>query len=393
MEDIKRFLDLGLPQGQSCFLWGARKTGKSTYLKAYFSRNEQNEQTVLYIDLLQADVFQRYSNHPNILREELSHISENHIIILDEVQKVPALLDEVHSLIESHKNLQFILCGSSARRLKTTGANLLGGRAWRSQFFPFCYPELKTLDFKRIFNNGLIPSHYFGENVERSLSAYLYDYVLTEVHIEASIRKRESFSRFLDVLGFSQGEMLNYTNIARECGVDSKTVKTYFEILEDMYLGYFVHPYRARPKRQIIQETPKFFLFDTGIASYLRRYVFKEMVGSEAGKAFEHYFFLELMAYKHLHYIRDNITYWRTKDGKEVDFIFQDMVFEVKISAPIQKHHLNGLLLFGKDYPEMKLNVISTEKTKRLVTYNDQKITIWPIEKFLKALWGGEIYK
>lgn len=382
---LKRYLDLSLPQGQSCFLWGARKTGKSTFLKENFPE-------AIYIDLLQADIFQRYRREPYILREELKTVSTPKIIIIDEVQKVPLLLDEVHGLIESCKHLQFILCGSSARRIKAIGANLLGGRAWRSMFLPFCYPELKTLDWPRIFNHGLIPSHYFSEAPERSLAAYMYDYVLTEVQIEANIRKRDSFSRFIDILGFAQGEMLSFSNIARDCGVDSKTVRTYFEILEDMYLGYFVHPYRSKSKRQTVQETPKFYLFDTGVASYLRKFHFQEMIGTEAGKAFEHYIFLELMAYKLLNHKRDDITYWRTKDGKEVDFIVCDKAIEVKISTPIQKNHLNGLLSFGKEH-SFSLNVISQEPRKRVMTIDDQQVTIWPVQEFLQNLWNGNFWE
>jgi predicted AAA+ superfamily ATPase len=238
----------------------------------------------------------------------------------------------------------------------------------------------------------LVPSHYFSSEPERSLAAYLYDYLFTEVQIEASIRKRDSFSRFLDVLGFAQGEMLSYTNIARDCGVDSKTVRTYFEILEDMHLGYFLYPYQFRSKRQTVQETPKFYLFDTGIASYLRRFYFKEMAGSEAGKAFEHYIFLELMAYKLLNNKRDEITYWRTKEGKEVDFIVSGMAFEVKISTPVQKTHLSGLLFFGK-LQLHSLHIISQEPCKRILSVEGQDVIIWPVQEFLSSLWAGSLWK
>jgi len=269
-QHIKRYLSLALPKRQSCFLWGARKTGKSTFLKEHFQDSP-------YIDLLQANVYQAYFRPPHLLRQEIIAHPPKHPIIIDEVQKVPALLDELHSLIESQKDLQFILCGSSAYRLKSSGGNLLGGRAWRYMLVPFCYPELKKLDWARIFNHGLIPSHYFSEVPQKSLASYLFDYLITEVQFEANLRKRDSFTRFLEVLGFCHGEMINYSNIARDCGVDRKTVRTYFEILEDIYLGYFLHPYRARINRQTIQETPKFYLFDTGIANYLKRYEFREM--------------------------------------------------------------------------------------------------------------------
>lgn len=382
---IKRFLSFSLPLGQSCFLWGARKTGKSTFLKSHFQEST-------YIDLLQADVYQTYLRSPHNLRQEIqARSSHPSLIIIDEVQKVPALLDEVHSLIESHKSLQFILCGSSARRLKSTGANLLGGRAWRYMFVPFCYPELKELNWDRIFNHGLVPSHYFSDFPQKNLASYLYDYLLTEVQFEANLRKRDSFARFLDALGFCHGEMLNFSNIARDCGVDGKTVRTYFEILEDMYLGYFLYPYRSRINRQTIQEVPKFYLFDTGIANYLKRYEYKEMKGEEAGKSFEHYIFLELMAYKLLMEKRDLIHYWRTKEGYEVDFVIQDQAFEVKISTPIEKKHLKGLLLFG-EYYKAKLNVISLEQRKRVMKIDDQEVLIWPVQEFLQELWSNNIW-
>jgi predicted AAA+ superfamily ATPase len=381
---MNRYLDLNLPIGQSCFLWGARKTGKTTYLK-------QKYPTAIFIDLLKSDIFQSYFREPQRLRHEVQHIEKPSIIIIDEVQKVPLLLDEVHWLIENNKNLQFILCGSSSRRLKKSGYNLLGGRAWRMQFVPFCYPELKSLDWDRIFNKGLIPSHYLSKNAERDIASYLYDYVLSEVHAEADIRKRDSFARFIDILGFSQGEMINFTNIARECGVSSHTVKTYFEILEDMYLGYFIYPYRKVVKRQIIKDTPKFYLFDTGVASYLRRFQYKDMLGVETGRAFEHYVFLELQAYKLLNSKRDMINYWRTKEGSEVDFIFSNIALEVKLSDSIHSGDLKGLRVFSREHAH-DLHLVCREPRKRTMDLGDKKVNIWPIQEFLEELWAGEFW-
>ena len=381
---FKRYLPLELPANQSSFLWGARKTGKSTFLKEKFP-------DALHIDLLQADVYQGYLRHPEKLREELNAFENPLTVVVDEVQKVPALLDEIHGLIESKKNLRFILCGSSARKLKQTGANLLGGRAWRHMFLPLCYPEIKELNWEHIFNRGLIPSHYTSPFTEKNLASYLYDYVLTEVHLEANLRKRDTFSKFLDALGFCHGSILNYSNIARDCGVNSRTVMSYFEILEDMYLGYFLRPYRSRERRQTVQEAPKFYLFDTGLANYLKRYTFTEMRGADAGASFEHYIFLELMAYKLLVEKREEITYWRTKEGHEVDFIFQDKAFEVKISTPIEKRDLKGLLVFGQQH-DMSLNVISLEKRKRLMIVDGKEITIWPVQEFLQSLWSHTLW-
>ncbi len=383
---FKRHLDINLPKGQSCFLWGARKTGKSTYVTENF-RNS------IYIDLLQADVLRKYIKNPERLREELRARNDVTTVIIDEIQKIPLLLDEVHHLIETQSNISFILCGSSVRKLKSSGANLLGGRAWRYLFQPLCYPELKELNFARIFNNGLLPSHYLADtNTDKFLASYLYDYILPEVQFEANLRKRETFSTFLDVIGTSNGEMVRYSNIARDCGIDAKTVKSYFEILEDMYLGYQLYPYRSKIKRQIITETSKFYLFDTGLANYLKRYKYQEMRGTETGKAFEHYFFLELMAYKNLNEKRDNIYYWRTKEGYEVDFIVQNKAFEVKITDSVNDLHLKGLLQLGEDR-DMELNLICLEKTKRITRKNSKDITIWPIKDFLDELWNNNIWK
>ncbi|MFM8454574.1 MAG: ATP-binding protein [Gammaproteobacteria bacterium] len=380
----ERLITLDLPVGQSCFFWGARKTGKSTYLKKHYP-------DALYINLLESEVYQFYLAQPHLIRDTVKAHPNTQCIILDEVQKVPLLLDEVHHLIETYETKNFILCGSSARRLKATGSNLLGGRAWRFLLSPFCYPEIKHggWSWNKIFNQGLIPAHYLSDvPVQKSLSAYLYDYILPEVQFEANLRKRDSFARFMDVLAFCHGEMLNYSNIARDCGVDAKTIRTYFEILEDMYLGYYVHPFQSRTHRQTVNQHPKFYLFDTGLANYLRRYDFKGMYGAEAGKSFEHYVFLELMAHKNLRDKRDNIFYWRTKDGHEVDFIFEDKAIEVKISVPISKSHLKGLLKFSADHPTYSLHVISMEPSKRMIHMDNKEITIWPIQEFLEVFWA-----
>ena len=389
--DIKfnRCLEFSLPKPYSSFLWGARKTGKSTYLKRHFPNS-------LYVDFLKADVFQRYFIQPHLLREEiLANAAQYlaHPIIIDEVQKVPAILDEVHWMIENIPHIQFILCGSSVRKLKQSGSNLLGGRAWRHMFLPLCYPELKgAWDWSRIMNHGLLPSHYLSEYPSKLLSSYVIDYIIPEVQTEANIRNQQGFTRFLDALGFCLGEMLNFNNIGRDCGIDSKTVKSYFDILVDMYLGYYVYPYKKQANRRIIQQTPKFYLMDTGVSNHLKRYRFTEWRGPDAGKAFEQYVFLELMAYKLYKDHPTKIEYWRTSTGDEVDFVLDDgkIAIETKISAPIQQKDLRGLLIFGQEYGG-SLHVVSLEPRKRLMQVADQQITIWPVQEFLEHLWAGKI--
>lgn len=390
MNTFKRYLKLELPQPYSTFLWGARKTGKSTYLEAIFPHS-------LYIDFLKTEVLERYLTKPYRLREEIIAAGPavlEHPIILDEIQKIPAMLDEVHWMMEHIPGIQFILCGSSVRKLKQSESNLLGGRAWRAMFMPLCYPELKILNWDFIMNRGLLPSHYLSGYAHKLLSSYIIDYILPEVHREANLRSSQGFSRFLDALAFSQGELLNYSNIARDCGVDAKTVKTYFEVLADMYLGYFVPPFAKQASRKLIKDTPKFYLMDTGLANYLKRYHFTEMKGSDAGKAFEHYVFLELMAYKALNDLNFPIEFWRTQNGQfEVDFILGrgTVAIECKISKAIEKRDLKGLSAFGTDNPNATLHVVSLETRKRLVQQDSQKFLIWPVEEFLQALWADEI--
>lgn len=389
MERIDRYLNLQIPKPYSTFLWGARKVGKSTYLKEKFPHS-------LYIDLLQTEVFQRYMNHPHYLRDEILVAPKellNSPIVLDEVQKIPQLLDEVHWMMESIEGIQFILCGSSVRKLKQGGSNLLGGRAWRTMFLPLCFPELKTLDWDKIMNRGLLPSHYLSPYASKLLSSYVIDYLLPEVHFEANLRSSMNFARFLDVLGFCQGELLNYSNISRDCGIDAKTVKNYFEILVDMYLGYFLQPFTKRASREVIRQTPKFYLFDTGVAHHLKKYQFTDFKGSDAGKAFEHYVFLELTAHKLLNDLNHSINFWRTQDGAyEVDFVLHDgkVAIECKISTPITKRDLKGLVIFGKEYGA-KLHLVTLEPRKRLMKVDSQEIILWPIEDFLNALWSGDI--
>ena len=250
---LNRYLELDLPEGKSLFLWGARKTGKSTYLKNRFPNS-------FYIDLLHHSTFLRYSKTTGTLKEEIEAQNNLHQpIIIDEVQKVPEILDEVHHIIENNKNISFILCGSSLRKLKQTGSNLLGGRAWRQLFLPLCYPELPEFDLLKIFNYGLLPEHYLtSSNPVRNLEGYIVDYIIPEVQWEGRIRNLGSFSRFLEAMAFSNGEILNYANIARECHVNLKTVQGYTELMCDMLLGYIIRPYTPKTSRQLIVSSPKF---------------------------------------------------------------------------------------------------------------------------------------
>ena len=378
---------LDLPKGQSVFLWGARSTGKSTFLKQKFPNS-------IYYDLLNTDVLNKLRIRPAILREELGLQSDEKLqypIIIDELQKVPQLLDEIHWLIEN-KNLSFILCGSSARKLKRGAANLLGGRAWKFTFYPLTFPEVDDFDLLRALNQGLIPSIYQSDHYKRAFTAYVDLYLKEEIQAEGLVRNLPGFARFLDLVGFSNTELLNYKKIATDCGVDAKTIKEYYNILVDTLIGYYVYPFSKNEKRQVILSTPKFYLFDVGVGCYLSKKPVGELRGSAAGSAFEHYILMELTAYIGLKELDYKIHYWRTKTGHEVDFITEDgdLAIEVKISDNPRKTDYKGLLTYCTDHkPRSAILVCLVSEARK----TSEGIVILPWKKFLTDLWDDKIMK
>jgi predicted AAA+ superfamily ATPase len=294
MDMFKRILNMELPDRQSAFLWGARQTGKSSYLNSHFPK-------ATTYDLLDTYQQARLMKSPWLLREEVRALDKaalRHPIILDEIQKVPLLLNEVHWLIE-HLHAQFILCGSSARKLKMDAANLLGGRAWKYHFFPLVSAEIPKFDLLRALQQGLIPKHYLSDAhfINEHLEAYVNVYLTDEIRNEGLVRNLAGFARFLDVAGLTNGEMVNHTNVARDCGVDRLTVSGFYQILIDTLLGYYVYPYNKKIKRDLITSVPKFYLFDVGVANYLARRSVLELKGEIAGKSFEHFILMELLIY------------------------------------------------------------------------------------------------
>ncbi|MFQ5637629.1 MAG: ATP-binding protein [bacterium] len=383
---LERRLKLNLPEGQSAFLWGPRKTGKSTYLKNKFPNS-------LVFDFLRTDLFMDFSRRPFLLREQLLAKEESvlqHPIILDEVQKVPQILDEVHGLIEN-EGLRFILCGSSARKLKRGQANLLGGRAWRYEMFPLVTPEIGQIDLLRVLNHGLIPSHYLQKDYRKSLKGYIADYLKEEVFNEGLTRNIPAFSRFFEAMSYSHGELTNYMNIARECGVDSKTVKEYYQILVDTLLGRMVLPFKRRQNRRVIGKAPKFYLFDVGVAgAFVDRHLTEEK-GERFGQAFEHFIFMELIAHSSLTELDYDIHFWRTRSGLEVDFILGDgkVAIEVKGTSRVENRDVRPLRAFIDEYSPPKSIVVCNEKSARL----HDGIRILPWRSFLDELWGGKIIR
>ena len=391
MVEFQRRLSIALPDRQSAFLWGARKTGKSTFLRDAFPGS-------LSFDFLRTDLLIAFTTRPALLREQLLARSPAELalpVVLDEVQKVPALLDEVHGLIEGH-GLRFVLCGSSARKLKRGRANLLGGRAWRYEMLPLVSAEFPHaaegeggMDLLRALNNGLIPSHYLSVNPRKSLEAYVRDYLKEEVFDEGLTRNMPAFSRFFEALGYCHGELINHANIARDCGVDAKTVKEYFQILCDTLLGRLVLPYKKRQERQVISKAPKFYLFDVGVAGAVSRRRIVEPRGDLFGKAFEHLVFMELVAHASYSDFTYDIHFWRTKGGAEVDFVLGDgeVAVEVKGTSRVDDRDLRSLRLFGETHRPRSSIVVCNESAERVV----DGIRVVPWRSFFQELWEGRI--
>lgn len=375
-----RIISLDEIQENSLFLWGARQTGKSTLLKTLFPKAR-------YYDLLNANLFRSLSRNPSIMREQLMLLPAGSTVIIDEVQKVPDLLDEVHWLIQN-KGIHFILCGSSARKLRRNGANLLGGRALSNTLFPLVSAEVPDFDIERAMNYGTIPPHYLAKNPSRRLQAYIDDYLHQEIVAESVLRNLSAFNRFLEVAALSDTEIVNYTNIAAECGVSSKTVKEYFTILEETLLGFMLPSYTNTVKRRVIQ-SPKFFYFDVGIPNYLLNRTPLKPDTADYGHAFEHLMIQELRAYLDYNHSRKQLSYWRTSTGLEVDCIIGDaeVAIEFKSATEVRRAHLKGLRAFAQEHPDVKSYVVSRETFPRLV----DGIEIWPIRDFLTRLWNGEI--
>ena len=380
-----RSLHIELPPGQSAFLWGPRKTGKSTLLRQQFPDSAR-------FDLLDTRLLVEFTRAPWGFAEQVRNLdaaTRARPIIVDEVQKVPALLDEVHRLIEE-EGLRFILCGSSARKLKRGRANLLGGRAWRFALHPLTWPEVPDFDLRRALDQGLVPDHYAASHPRRALAGYLDDYLKEEVFAEGLTRNAPGFSRFFEALSFSHGELLNFSAIARDCGVDSKTVREYFQILVDTLLGVFVEPYARRRSRAVLTRTPKFYLFDVGLAGQLTRRRVEALTGPDSGRALEHFVLMELLAYRSYRELDFPVRFWRTATGMECDFVLGregEVAVEVKGTGNVQKRSLSGLRAYMEEHRPRHAVVVCNESHPRRTA---DGVRILPWRAFLERLWSGE---
>lgn len=381
---IERKLHLPPAGEETFFLWGPRQTGKSTLLRATYP-------DAIWIDLLKAEEFRRYLQHPELLRQELPENEHGCFVVIDEIQKIPALLDEVHWLHEN-RNVRFALCGSSARKVKRGHANLLGGRAIRYEMFGFSAAELSpSFDLIRLLNHGYLPKIYLANKPKRLLNAYVANYLKEEIAAEGLVRNLPVFSEFLNMAALSDAQMVNFTTIACDCGVSSPTIKGYFQILEDTLLGRWLPSFRKRPKRRIAA-APKFYFADVGVVNFLAKRGAMEHGSELFGKAFENWCFHELNAYNIYSDAFAQFSYWRLASGTEVDFIVNDMAvaIEVKASRNITAKHLKGLRSLSVDHPEVQKRLLVCCEAKTRLT--EDGILILPAQQFVEKLWQGELF-
>lgn len=341
----------------SFFLFGARGTGKSTFLRGFFEGQDTH-----WIDLLEPELEALYSQHPSRLKQELLEKlgarSPIRWVILDEIQKVPKLLDVVHQLIESTP-LKFALTGSSARKLKRGGANLLAGRAFLNTLYPLTAPELGAqFALTQYLKWGGLPKIYsFSSDVEKQtyLKTYVYSYLKEEIVSEQIVRRLDPFRRFLEVAAQGNGDILNYTNIARDVGVDTKTVQSYYQILEDTLIGFFLQPYHKSVRKQQ-RHAPKFYLFDLGVKRALDGTLTLDLPPNTYGfgKAFEHFIMSE--CHRMNDYLRKDYRFYylRTQNQLEVDLIIErpgqsTAIVEIKSSAQVDERDTKTIRLFLDD--------------------------------------------
>ena len=375
-----RIFDIENRMDEAMFLFGGRQTGKSTLLKERFPK-------AVYIDLLKSDVRNRFKQYPEEFRESLLRYPPETLVIVDEIQKVPDLLDEVHWLMVE-KGLWFILSGSSARKIMKSGANNLGGRAIPETLFPLVSAEIPDFDLERAVQNGMIPRHYMVANARNRMRAYIDLYLKEEIIEEALVQNVDEFVRFMEVAAIMDGEILNYENVASDCEVSANTVKAYYKILVDTLLGFEVPAYRKVIKRKLYK-SPRFYYFDVGIANHLTKRYHLAPKTPEYGHAFEHLIMQEIVAYLGYTNSDEELTYWHTYGNLEVDAVIGDarVAIEIKSKEHIDHDDKKGVTEFAKEHPDTKQILVSRDRISR----RSGDVDLYYVTDFFKALWAGEI--
>jgi len=341
-------------------------------------------------NLLDGRLRMRVLSDPSFLREEIeARDLHDCLVVIDEIQKAPLLLEEIHLLIEQ-RNITFLLTGSSARKLRSGGVNLLGGRAGQVTMHPFVYPEILHTNYslERIFTSGLLPQAYCSEHAEQELNDYVTLYLNEEIQAEGMTRKLPQFSRFLEVAALSNTELVNFTAIASDVGVSRQTVSDWYQILVETLIGYELRSLTSGKKRKTFG-MPKFYLFDLGVARTLQNAPVPTAVQTEYGKYFEHYVFMELRAYLDYTQSRFDLAYWRTTSGFEVDFVIGEQVaIETKTTKKVDNRDLRGLRAFMEEKICHRYILVCCEERPRKL---QDGIEIMPWKHFLANLWDGHI--
>lgn len=311
------------------------------------------------------------------------------IIIIDEIQRLPGLLNEVHAMISSHPNLKFIMTGSSARNLRRGGENLLGGRAWTSELFPLVSSELDFGDWEKRTNIGSLPAIMDSKYPRQDLQAYVSTYLREEIRAEGLVRSMEAFSRYLEIASLSNGQLLNFTEIGSDSGVPPRTVREHFQLLEDTLIGNMLRPYQKTVKRKPVA-TSKFFLFDAGVANSLMKRDSVQKGSREYGQVLEHLMYIELRAYLSYRRLELPLTFWRSQSKLEVDFVIGDEVaIEVKASERVTERAMGGLRALAEEVPLRRKIIVCNESAP---WRSDDGIEVMPVETFVRALWSNQLF-
>ena len=376
----KRTLQIDeLSAKKSIFLFGPRGTGKSSLLQSQLSKSAG------FINLLRSNEYLRLSQDPSLLEGMVEAFGKK-LIVIDEIQKLPILLDEVHRLIET-KKYKFVLTGSSARKLRHGGANLLAGRAWQAEMLPLTFQEITNFNLDKYLRYGGLPAVYTSESPEEELDAYVNTYLYEEIQAEGVVRKLQNFSRFLKTAALLNGQLLNYQAISSDSGVKASTVKEYIQILHDTLVGFTIEPWLESKKRKAIT-TAKFYFFDVGVTHTLAGTKTIDRNSDIYGQSFEQFIAMELRAYISYKRTKNPLRFWRSTSQFEVDFILNEKIaIEVKSTKKVTAEHHKGLKAIQEENQFKRYIIVSQDKieTKK----NNIESMYW--ENFLKELWSGKI--
>lgn len=378
MSQFKRVLNLpNLLKNKSFFLFGPRATGKTSLFNAQLGNAK-------VFDLLDAEVYNQLLRRPKIIEEALRSDAGEQIVVIDEVQKLPAVLDEVHRILSKHP-VRFLLTGSSARKLRHGGANLLAGRAWQAELFALCSQEIPNFDLMTYLNTGGLPAIYGNPLAHEELRGYVGTYLKEEIQAEALTRNLPAFAAFLDAMALCNGHEINFESLASDCGVSPMTLKNYISILDDTLIGFSLPGFTKTRKRKAISRA-KHYLFDLGLVNHIASRGEILPKSELFGRAFEHFILLEIRAWNSYRRHYKPLSYWRSTSQFEVDCIIGDeLAVEVKATDLVQDRHLKGLRALKEEGLIKEYCVVSCDQNKRVT---EDGITIYPWREFLSRLWS-----